>query len=116
MVTITKEGSNFIFEVKGIHKVLAFKSELTIPATHILDAHRDFEGDSWWIGWRVPGTYIPFLITAGTYYKDGEKNFWDVVNKEKSIVVELKDEQYNRLIIEVEDPVAAIDLLTGKWG
>ena len=35
---------------------------------------------------------------------------------EDCIVVELKDEQYNRLIIEVEDPVAAIDLLTGKWG
>ena len=34
MVTITREGDNFVFEIKGLHKLWAFKSQLTIPAEH----------------------------------------------------------------------------------
>ncbi len=37
--------------------------------------------------------------------------FWDVHNPENTIVIELKDERYNELIIEVADPGAALELV-----
>lgn len=114
MVTISKQQDKFRFEVKGMHKLWAFKSELIIPAVNILNAHQKFEEIGWWKGLKAPGTHIPFLITAGTFHLEGDKIFWDVVNKENSVIVDLKDEYYKQLIVEVEDPDKAIALLTNK--
>jgi hypothetical protein len=112
MIEISKQDNRFIFEVKGMHKLWAFKSQLEIPAEHIIDAHQDFSEISEWRGLKMPGTYVPYLITAGTFYVNGTKIFWDVVNKEKSIIVNVKDENYQQLIIEVENPEDAIKMLT----
>lgn len=113
MVSISKQKDHFIFEVKGMHKLWAFKSELVIPADHVLNAFPFSEHENGRKGWRAPGTYVPYMITAGTFHLDGTKIFWDVVNEDNSIVVVLKDEEFKELIIEVEAPSAAIKLLCG---
>ncbi len=113
MVKIIKENEDFIFEMQGLHKLWSLKSQLKIPVANIKKVHQELD-DSWWKGWRAPGTNIPGLIVAGTFYLQGEKNFWDVVNKEKAIVVELEGENYNQLVIEVENPEEAIALLSGQ--
>ena len=112
MITINKQDKNFIFEVKGMHKLWAFKSQLTIPIDHILKAHQDLESIKGWKGWRLPGTFIPYIISAGTFYKKGNKIFWDVSDMKKCIIVDLKDEDYKQLIIEVENPSDAIKILS----
>lgn len=114
MITINRQDDKFIFEVNGMHKLWALKSQLTIPAAHILNAHQDLESIKGWKGWKLPRTFIPSIITAGTFYKDGNKIFWDASHIEKCIIVDLKDEDYNQLIIEVENPASAIALLTGE--
>jgi hypothetical protein len=45
--------------------------------------------------------------------KDSERLFWDVRHPENAVVVDLDHEDYDALIIEVEDPEATIDLLSG---
>ena len=111
MVTITKLDNNFIFEVKGAHKVWAFRSQITVPADRIVCVQPNLDAVSNWKGFRLPGTYIPYVITAGTYYKNGQKTFWDVANRKKTIVVELKNAAFSQLIIEVDNPEAALALL-----
>jgi hypothetical protein len=56
----------------------------------------------------MPGTYVPGILIAGTYYKGGERFFWDVRKRQNTIVVELAGEPYHKLVIEVEDPSAEI--------
>ena len=51
------------------------------------------------------------LLTAGTFYQDGEWVFYDVHDPEATIVLELDHEHYKRLVIEVADPGAAVSLL-----
>ena len=114
MITISKQDNNFVFQVNGMHKLWAFKSQLTIPADNIMDAHQDLDSIKGWKGWKMPGTSIPSIITAGTFYKDGDKIFWDVSNMENCIIVNLKDEDYKQLVIEVDDPEKVIKLLTAK--
>lgn len=111
MITIEKQKDSFVFVVEGLHKLWALKSQLTIPADNVINAYHDPEAIKGWKGWRAPGTSIPSIITAGTFHKDGTKVFWDVVNKENCIIVELKDEEYKQLIIEVENPAEAMELL-----
>ncbi len=112
MVTIEKQADNFVFEVKGLHKLWALKSQISIPKENIITAYPNKENLNWIMGLRMPGTHIPGLITAGTYILKDGTIFCDVSDYKKSIVVELKDEYYKRLVIEVEDVEAAINTLT----
>lgn len=114
MVKIEKRGDYFLFEVKGIHKLWAFKSQLTIPVEHVANAYPNQESVNWIAGLRMPGTHIPGLITAGSYVERNGTIFYDVSDPKKSIVIELIDEHYKKLIIEVENVEAAIKLLSEK--
>ena len=114
MVKVTADNDHFVFNVVGLHKLWSFKDEIRIPREHIAKAHNNIKAVSAWKGLRMPGTRVPFLITAGTYYKRGGKNFWDVVKERNAIVVELKDEKYKKLIIEVENPEETLSLLNSS--
>jgi hypothetical protein len=59
-------------------------------------------------GWPGPGAYVPGVLSAGTFHQDGERVFWDVHDPAKVIAIELADEHFKRLVIEVDDPEATI--------
>ncbi len=111
MVSIKKEGKNFIFEIQGIHKLWTLKSRLIIPAKHIITAYPDTEDVHVNLGLRMPGTALPGLIQAGTFIGSNGNLFCDVTPHAKSIIIELRDDFYKRLIIDVEDPEKAVNLL-----
>ena len=111
MVAIQKSENNFIFEVKGLHKLWALKSQVTIPRNNIVSVHQNLDPLSIWQGLKMPGTYIPYVFAAGTFYRSGKKVFMDVFRKSKCIIVELKDSNYNQLIIDVENPEEAMKTL-----
>jgi hypothetical protein len=62
----------------------------------------------------MPGTSIPGVITAGTFYQHGKQVFWDVHNPDNTVMIELKDERYNELVVEVADPSFAVELGKGE--
>ena len=98
--------------VRGADKLWALKSSLEIPLIHIAAVRADPEAArGWYHGIRMPGTNVPGVITAGTFYQDGKRVFWDVHHPEKTIVIDLHDERYNELVVEVDDPQAAIRLI-----
>jgi hypothetical protein len=115
MVNIEQQGDEIVFTVEGWHKLWALRSELRIPLAHLKGARRDAQA-AHASGLRMPGTHVPGILKAGTFYLDGffdnKPSFIDVRHDENTIVVELEDEQYQRLIIEVADPDAAVGLLT----
>lgn len=81
-------------------KFWSLKSRLTIPMAHVRGATADPSIASEHRDWRGPGTHLPCVIVAGTFHQDGKRVFWDVHNKDKAIVIELKDDTYQRLVIE----------------
>ncbi|GAB3634558.1 hypothetical protein GCM10027422_01480 [Hymenobacter arcticus] len=116
MVIVHSEADTVLFTVEGWHKLWAFRSELRIPSAHIKSARHDPEAARAW-GFRAPGTHVPGLLKAGTFYlcntADNKPTFMDVQHRENAIVVDLADEKYNQLIIEVADPAAVVTLLNG---
>ena len=115
MVTIHQEADTIIFTVEGWHKLWAFRSELRIPRAHLKSARHDPAAARAW-GLRAPGTLVPGLIKAGTFYLDGffdnKPSFFDVRRQQNTVVVELADERYARLVIEVADPARVVAELT----
>jgi hypothetical protein len=62
-------------------------------------------------GVRARGAHVPGVITAGTFHIPGERVFWDVHDPAKAVVIELADEHYARLVVQVADPRATVVLV-----
>ena len=87
-----------VVDVRGAEKGMKMLSRLRIPLEHVKGAEADPEIEhTLWRGWRVPGVHLPGV------------RFYDVHgHRDKTIVIHLKDETYDRLIVEVEDPVEVL--------
>ncbi len=112
MVEVTIGNGVAVFEPLGLHKLWALRRRVEIPLTSIraVRAYPDVTL-GWWKGWRLPGTHVPRIIVAGTFYRDGRRTFWDVVRPQGAIVVDLADGYYDQLIVEVRDPRATVGML-----
>jgi hypothetical protein len=112
MVDLSISGGNLILHVHGADKLWSFKSSLEIPLAHVSQIRADPSiAHAWFHGIRMPGTSIPGVIRAGTFYEDGKRVFWDVHKAENTVVIELHDERYNELVVEVAEPKAAVELV-----
>ena len=110
MVDLSISGGNLELQVRGADKLWALKSSLEIPLRHVAGIRADpAVARGWWHGIRLPGTNIPGVLTAGTFYQHGKRVFWDVHNPENTVVIELRDERYDELIVEVADPQLTVE-------
>ncbi len=110
MVDLSIAGGNLELHVRGADKLWALKSSLEIPLQHIGGIRADPSvAHGWWHGIKLPGTNIPGVLTAGTFYQHGKRVFWDVHNPENTVVIELRDERYDELIVEVADPLSTVE-------
>ena len=111
MVNIDIVGDTVTFRVAGLHKLWALKSRVVVGARHIVAVEGAEAVPSGWAGWRLPGTWMPGVITAGSFWKRGGWTFWDVVHPANAIVVTLAGHWYSRLVVEVGNPEAARQML-----
>src|SRR5215211_4714599 len=106
-----------VVHVQGMDQLWALKSRLEIPLAHVVGAEVDPEiAREWHKGIRAGGTHVPGVIMAGTFYQEGELVFWDVHDPEKTLVIQLRDERYARLVIEVDDPRDTAAAIQGRGG
>ena len=115
MTEIELTEQALIVHVKGADKFWALKSKLEIPLTHVLGAEVDPAVEAHWeelinpdLGIRAPGTHLPGVLAAGTFYSFRERVFWDVHHPQRAITITLAHEHYTKLVIEVADPAADI--------
>jgi len=112
MVNISIHGDRIHLDVEGIDRLWSLRSHLEFPLSHIRSVRIDpAAARGWWHGIRLMGSNIPGILTAGTFYQQGGIVFYDVHDPERTIVLELDHERYNRLIVEVEEPEKARTLI-----
>ncbi|MFJ9248224.1 hypothetical protein [Streptomyces sp. NPDC101776] len=111
MALIRIDGDDLVVEIEGLDKLWSFKGSLTIPLANVRGATADPGIAAEPKGIRTAGSHVPGVITAGTFRQHGEKVFWDVRDPSKAVVVELADEKYARLIVQVDDPRATVALV-----
>jgi hypothetical protein len=115
MVELSLTDDYLHLQVIDLDKLWAFKSQLDIPLRHIRDVRHDPDAASgWWHGMKLIGTSIPGLFTAGTFYQHGQRVFWDIRNPAQSIVIELHDERFGELVVEVNDPLFAVEQIKAR--
>lgn len=111
MAQVTIAGDDLIVDVQGLDKLWALKSRLTVPLANVRGATADPGIVRQPKGIRAPGTQVPGVVVAGSFYAEDERVFWDVHDAGKAIVIELGDDRYARLVIEVDDPRGTVDMI-----
>ena len=99
-------GDHLVIDVRGVEKAMKLLSRLRIPLEHVQGAEADPEIEhTLWRGWRIPGVHLPGV------------RFYDVHgHRDKTIVIRLKDETYDRLIVEVPDPAEVVAKINDAVG
>ena len=111
---MTCRATALVVHITGADRLWALKGHLEIPLAHVVGAaSAQDEAQSWLKGIRLPGTHIPGVLRTGIFHRHGDRVFWDVHHPLNAIAIELKDDHFARLVVEVDDPaatLAAIDL------
>ena len=99
-------GDHLVIDVRGVEKAMKLLSRLHIPLEHVQGAEADPEIEhTLWRGWRIPGVHVPGV------------RFYDVHgHRDRTIVIRLKDETYDRLIVEVPDPAEVVAKINDAVG
>jgi len=120
VVELSIEQGDLVVEVRGWSRLWTFKRRLRVPLSQISAVRWDpTVAKGWWKGWRIPGTHIPGAIVAGTFYRRGGREFWDVRDGSNAVTIELERSRYRRLVVDVVDPsntVRRINETLGRAG
>lgn len=92
-------------DVTGLDRLWALKSHLEFPLEHVERIEHDPTAQlPSLLHAKWPGTYIPGVIAAGTFYMGRSRTFFVVRNPERAVVIWLRNEPYEKLVIEADDP------------
>ena len=99
-------GDQLVVNIKTRDKKFMLLSSIRIPLAHVVGAEAEPKVP-WevWRGWRVPGVNVPGVRFYACYGR-----------RDKTLVISLKDETYERLITEVDDPVKVADAINEAVG
>ena len=56
-----------------------------------------------WKEMRAPGTYLPRVIKAGTYYTERGREFWYAVGDRPCLCIDISEGYYKRIVIGSTD-------------
>jgi hypothetical protein len=116
MAEIEVSGDWLVVHVTGVERTLALKSLLEFPLEHVVGVSRGI-GEDDERGWlKLVGTHVPGVVRAGTFHSNGRRVFWDVRDRDRAIAIELRDERYARLVIQVLDPDATLEAILEAIG
>jgi len=123
MARVKIEDGQLVINMKGMRKFFAMKSEVSVPLTNV-------ESVTTGLDWKdlpnildkVIGTNSNELYYGGTFREggfwntDGDKVFFDLKRKEEAIVITLKDEEFNKLIIGCKTPEETVAIIQQALG
>ncbi|MBL1074720.1 hypothetical protein JK358_09950 [Nocardia sp. 2] len=110
MVELEVVGTTVTVHVTGAHRVLALREHVTFDLANVVSvsvAEVDLRPP--WL--RAPGAFFPGVIAAGTFRGKGRKEFWDTLFQGRAVRIELAGGEFTRLVVDVEDPEAAMRML-----
>jgi hypothetical protein len=108
--TVRIEGDTLVLELHGVDKILAFQSTVRIPLKHIVSVSTErvpwLKNES-----KMPGTNIPGLVKDGHYSASDGWVFYEMRNPDKCITLNLNDDEYKRVVFQVEDKESSATLI-----
>ncbi len=114
MIELSIEGEDLLVKLSGWSRIWALKSELRVPLREVVAVRRATKLGLWPQGLRLPGTQLPGVIAAGSYWWRGDWEFWSVRHPQNAIVINTARKKYRRIVIEVAKPDETLRRLQHK--
>ena len=111
MAQISIDNDHLVIEQSAVDAVLSLKSTLRFPIQHIRGVTVDPSVGHEPKGLRAPGTHVPGFVVAGTFFHEGRKTFWNIRRGTQALVITLDHEEFDQLIVEVDDPFGTAELI-----
>ena len=113
MTTVSVSESTLVVQVGGLDRISSRTSRMEFPIAHVTGAGliSDYGRTEPWKGVKSPGP-IPRIATAGVFARDGHRTFWNVRDPDSAVVIDLTDDSYARLMLDVADPAETVSRIT----
>lgn len=98
--------SDLIIHLSKWEQLFSFAHEVKVPLAHVVSVRENCGLDNLRLGWRLPGTHIPFVLAAGTFISNGARQFVYRRRGLQTVVIDLKGNAWARLIIGMTDASA----------
>ena len=102
MVDVSVGKDNVTIKIEGAKNFFALKSKIEIPLDNIAKVSTEQVRPVWFPRMRI-GTHIPGELMAGTFWLRTGKTFYFVKNFSKCITLHLKDHEYSKVVVQVND-------------
>jgi hypothetical protein len=102
------DETNVTVELSTAEKLESLHGDLTLPRSAVQTARAVPDGMAEVHGLRAPGTGLPGVLLAGTFHDHGTSTFAVCHRRSPAVVLELTGEPYDRLVITLDDPQAAV--------
>jgi hypothetical protein len=112
MAQLDVDGDHLVVRMGIIDAMLSMRSSMRFPLTSVKNVYVDPVAGEEPKGFKAPGTAIPGTLTKGTFHFDGVKTFWNIWRGTLVVVVELRDEKFDRIVIEQGNPDAVVEKIT----
>jgi len=112
MSRVRVEDDQLVITVQGARKFFAFRSEVSIHLDNVVAVTNGLE-------WKdLPGTFDKrFGTNANSFYyggyfnQEGRNVFYDLKRREDAVVISIKDESFDTVVIGVDDANATVELI-----
>ena len=106
-VRVTLQDDRLVVEPLRLDKLWCMRFRLAIPLSKVADVRAVPRAEVRVSGIRLPGTYFPGVITAGSYGRGERRIFCDFRRADRLLVIDCVANPvpgYRRLVLEVRDP------------
>lgn len=103
-LSIDKDQNLLNIELSNQERLWSFRwnKTLSIPLGHIRKISTETP-EITWLELRAPGTFLPGVIKAGTYYNKQGRDFWYATRGKGFLVLELEQDKYRRVVLTLDD-------------
>ena len=89
-------------DLSRVEKVLSVHGSFRTPLEQVESVSTEVPRQSW-RDHRVPGTFLPWVVKAGTYLTERGREFWYVTRNRGFLTIELKNGSYKRIVLGLND-------------
>lgn len=99
-------ATHLVVRLRGLDVMWTTRRRIIVPLEHVdgarIDPHVVRRGP--WLGAGYTDALLDYAVAAGPMHVRGRHEFWDVHHPERTLVIDLIEEPYERLVIDVDDP------------
>lgn len=97
---LTIEDSAIKIQLEPAERLWAFhlSSQIQVPLNSLSSVRLE-RPETTWRELRSPGTYLPGVIKAGTYYTERGREFWYVQGNQRCLCLDMSAGYYKRIVL-----------------